>query len=171
MPIKRPVGRPTDYDDSYAEIARALCEFGATNTEIAAHFKIAMSTLYLWQNTIEDFSDAMLIGKSKSDERVKRSFYQRATGYTYTEKQAIKVKTGLHTEEVRVVDVEREVIADVTAATKWLASRVPKEFSESVRLEHSGKVETGGPDLTKMTPDQLAAYEAFLMSLAVIDAP
>lgn len=34
------------------------------------------------------------------------------------------------------------------------------------KVEHGGKIETSGPDLTKMTPEQLIAYETFLMSMA-----
>jgi phage terminase small subunit len=34
------------------------------------------------------------------------------------------------------------------------------------KVDHSGKIETTGPDIANMTPEQLSAYEAFLIAMA-----
>jgi phage terminase small subunit len=34
------------------------------------------------------------------------------------------------------------------------------------KVEHGGKIETAGPDVSSMTPEQLAKYEAFLIAMS-----
>jgi hypothetical protein len=74
-----PEGRPSKYRPEYAEQAKTLCEYGATDIEIAKFFKVSGRTIYRWQIEFPEFCQALKIGKSVSDDRVERSLYHRAT--------------------------------------------------------------------------------------------
>lgn len=124
MTIEAPVtGRPTDYQPEYAAQAEKLCLLGATDSEIADFFGISVRTIHRWKIEHEEFCHSIKSGKEKADERVERSLYQKATGYDYTEEQAIKIKVEQHKEEVEVVQVTKHAPADTTAAIFWLKNR------------------------------------------------
>lgn len=119
-------GRPEgsdDYQDEFAEQARKLCELGATDAELADFLGVSVRTIHRWKHTHEDFCHSIKAGKEFADERVERSLYQKATGYDFTEEQAIKIKTAQFEEEVEVVEVSRHAPADTTAAIFWLKNR------------------------------------------------
>lgn len=139
----RPEGRPTDYQPEYAEQAAKLCLLGATDDELADFFGVHRSTIYRWKHIHDEFCDAIKSGKEKADERVERSLYQKATGYNYTEQQAIKVKLEQHKEQVEVVDVERHAPADTTAAIFWLKNRRRDQWRDKIDHELTGR--DGGP--------------------------
>lgn len=152
-------GRPTDFRPEYVAQAEKLCAHGATDAELADFFDVTVRTIYRWRNTREDFCHAMNVGKEKPDERVKRSLFQRATGYTYIEQVPIKVKTGQYTEEVQMIEVEKIVPPDTTAAHVWVRNRMKGEFAETQKIEHSGSVAHPTMDLSKLTDEELAAYK------------
>lgn len=157
------VGRPTLYRSEYDSEALALCEQGATNAQLAEWFEVSERTVNLWQVTHPSFGKACKVGKSEADDKVEASFHQLARGFWYTEQQAIKVKTGQHSEEVQIVDVERYSPPNPAAGAKWLAVR--RGYSETQRVEHSGAIKTSAIDLTGLTDDQLSKYMAFMESV------
>ncbi len=123
-------GRPTAYKKSYAEQAAKLCALGATDDEMADFFGVHRSTIYRWKLDHEEFCDAIKSAKEIADERVERSLYQKATGYNYTEEQAMKIKVGQYEEEIEVVEVEKHSPADTTAAIFWLKNRRPEDWRD-----------------------------------------
>ena len=136
-------GRPSKYRKEFAVQAEKLCALGATDDELADFFEVSTRTVYRWKLEQEAFCQALKAGKELSDERVARSLYQRATGYTYVEQQAFKVRAGQYEELVQVVDVERHAPADTTAAIFWLKNRRPEEWRDKREHEVTGK--DGGP--------------------------
>jgi transposase len=131
-------GRPTEYRPEFVAQAEKLCELGATDEEIAAFFEVSSRTVYRWKTRHEEFCQALKSGKDKADERVERSLYQKATGFYYTEQQAIKIKLEQHKEDVKVVDVERYAPADTTAGIFWLKNRRKNEWRDKIDHEHAG---------------------------------
>lgn len=125
-----PAGRPTEFQPEYVEQAKALCWHGATDDEMADYFGVHRATIYRWKLDHPEFCDAIKSAKHYADERVERSLYQKATGYEYTEQQAIKVKLEQHKEEVEVVEVQKHAPMDTTAAIFWLKNRRPDEWRE-----------------------------------------
>lgn len=120
---QRERGRPTAFQPAFVEQARKLCDLGATDDELADFFGVHRATIYRWKHEHADFCDAVKTGKEVADERVERSLYQKATGYNVTEQQAVKLKVDQHKEEVEVVQVEKHIPADTTAAIFWLKNR------------------------------------------------
>lgn len=133
-------GRPSSYKPEYAQVAEKMCELGATDDEIAEAFGVCVRTIHAWKHEFEEFSASLKTGKSLADERVERSLYQKATGYNYTEQQAIKIKKAQHEEEVEVVEVEKHAPADTTAAIFWLKNRRKDEWRDKQEHEHTGQV-------------------------------
>lgn len=155
------LGRPSSYDTKYAEQVSKLCALGATDEEIADFFGVSVRTIHRWKLQHEDFCHALKSGKELADDRIERSLYQRASGYTYVEQQAFKVKTVqydngkriLETEEIKVVDVERYAVPDTTAAIFWLKNRRSEDWRDVSRHE------VGKPgDFDRMSKDELAEY-------------
>lgn len=135
---KHPGGRPTDFLQEYVEQAEKLCELGATDEEIADFFGQSVRTIYRWKNSFPEFCQALKIGKELADERVKRSLYQKATGFRYTEEQAIKIRTGQYEEDVEVVEVERRALPDTPSAIFWLKNRCG--WTDKTEIQHSGEI-------------------------------
>lgn len=136
-------GRPSEFDPAFIEQAAKLCALGATDDEMADFFGIHRSTLYRWKLDHPEFCDAIKSAKDIADERVERSLYQKATGYNYTEEQAVKIKKAQYEEEVEIVEVERHAPADTTAAIFWLKNRRKDNWRD--KHDHTLTGADGGP--------------------------
>lgn len=136
-------GRPTDYKPAYAKQAAKLCALGATDDEMADFFGIHRSTIYRWKLDYPEFCDAIKSAKEIADERVERSLYQKATGYDFTEEQAIKIKLEQHREEVEVVEVRKHSPADTTAAIFWLKNRRKDDWRDKQEIDAKVTHEAG----------------------------
>jgi hypothetical protein len=134
-PAKRGRGRPTCYEPKFADQAAKLCDLGATDLEIANFFGVHYTTIYEWKHVHPAFCDAIRVGKARADERVERSLYQKAIGYTVTEQTAMKYKPAQHREAVKVVSNERHVPAETGAATFWLRNRQPERWRERSEMD------------------------------------
>jgi hypothetical protein len=133
-----PAGRPSSFKEEYVQQAERLAALGLTDIEMAEVFGVSVRTLHRWKVDSEEFCHALKAGKDHSDERIARSLYQRASGYEYTEQQAIKVKDGQHQEHVELVTVERHMPPDTTAGIFWLKNRRPLEWRDVKAQEISG---------------------------------
>ena len=131
-------GRPSSYKPEYAEQAAKLCALGATDIEIADFFECDISTLYRWKNQFVDFCDAIKTAKEAADNRVERSLYARATGYSYP-----SVKIFQNNGNPVEVPYREHVPPDTTAMIFWLKNRRPKEWRDRRIEEISGL--DGGP--------------------------
>jgi hypothetical protein len=129
-------GRPSGYKPEYAVQAEKLCALGATDLEVADFFGIAVATVSNWKNEHPDFLEALKSGKDKSDERVERSLYHRAIGYTFDAVKIFNGKSG-----VVQVPYREHVPPDTTACIFWLKNRRKAEWRD--RHEHTGA--DGGP--------------------------
>ena len=70
----------TKYHKSFPSVAKKLCEFGATNADLAIAFDVALSTIWQWQFAHIEFIESCKVGKGHFDEGIKQAFYQRARG-------------------------------------------------------------------------------------------
>ena len=119
------IGRPTKYRPEFAKQARKLCKLGATNQDLADFFEVDIATIWHWQTNHKPFFSALKVGKEEADERVKRSLFHKATGYSFdTEKiflrdgKIIRAKTREH------------VPPSDTACIFWLKNRQPAEWRD-----------------------------------------
>ena len=89
------MGRPSSFRPEFVEQARKLCELGATDLELADFFEVDVRTIYRWQAQEDAFCHALKAGKVAADERVTRSLYHRACGYTQDAVRSSSIRVSL----------------------------------------------------------------------------
>lgn len=127
-------GRPTKYKPEYAQQAESLCKLGATDLELADAFEVNVHTIYRWQAAHPAFCKALKAGKEAADERVERSLYHKATGYSF---DAVKIFNA--NGKALKVKYREHVPPDTTAMIFWLKNRRPDEWRDKREHEHTGK--------------------------------
>ena len=124
-PPKRARGQPSPYRPEFAKQAKDRCEKGADNKELAEFFDVSLTTLDRWAAKHTEFRGALKVGKEPADDRVERSLFQRAVGYSFESEKIFQYEG----RAVRVKTIEH-VPPDVTAQIFWLKNRRPKEWRD-----------------------------------------
>jgi hypothetical protein len=128
-------GRPTRYKPEFAEEAQRLCDAGATDIELADAFEVDVSTIYRWRNSHPEFCEAVKAGKDAADDRVERSLYQRAVGYTFESEKVFQYQG-----EIVRAPLREHVPPDPGAGMNWLKNRRGEKWRDKHEFEHSGGV-------------------------------
>jgi hypothetical protein len=139
------VGRPSSYKPEYAEQAVKLCKLGATDADLADFFEVSTVTIWRWAGRHEEFCNALKTGKDVADERVERSLYHKAVGYTF---DAVKIFMPGGAEKPVYAPYQEHVPPDSTACFFWLKNRRPAAWRDKQDHEHSGP--GGGPITTRI---------------------
>lgn len=159
-------GRKTVYDPAFVEIAKKACEAGFTDRELAQCLRVSEVTLNQWKLDHKEFSLAIRTGKAGPDDRVERSFYHRAVGYTY---DAVKVVKGSDDKPV-LMHYTEHVPPDTTAGIFWLKNRRKEQWRDS--YAHTGpdggaiQIEALETAMAKMNDKELAAFEKLIGPIA-----
>lgn len=126
-------GRPTKYNEKYhVPWVRSLARRGLTVEEMADAMGVAVSTLYLWADKHEEFSEALNKSRSEADSLVEESLYRKALGMTVTEtKKIVAVDDYGQPKVTRIETVERELAPDSTACLFWLKNRQPQIWRDN----------------------------------------
>ena len=117
---KHKAGRKAVYSDRFPALLKIHAQNGATDIELADLLDIGVSTLYRWKNEYPAFREACKADKEAADERVERSLFHRAVGYTYASEKIVVAK-GVP----KRVPIREHVPPDPGAAMKWLSIRNP----------------------------------------------
>jgi hypothetical protein len=152
------MGRPETYKSEYAKQAQGLCELGATDWELAKFFEVDTATIYRWRNYHKDFCGSVKAGKDAADDRVERSLFGRAVGYSFESEKVFQFQGSI----VRANTVEH-VPPDPGAAMNWLKNRRPDVWREKSEIVHKyeasgmsdddlARIASGGSDRTIETP-------------------
>lgn len=122
-PGRPPKPPPSASDERIVKAAAKMAELGATDFEIAHALDISVDTLMRWRHKDERFARAISAGKEMADERVVRSLYARANGYSH---EAVK----FHVIDGAVVQTPyiEHVPPDTVAGIFWLKNRRPGEW-------------------------------------------
>lgn len=131
-------GRPPKYQASYADQAGKLCALGATDEDLAEFFEVSIRTIANWKARHEGFLQALNGGKEKADDRVERSLYQRAVGYSYD-----AVHFSSYQGAVTSTPYREHCPPDVTAQIFWLKNRRKDEWRD--KHDHSLSNPDGSP--------------------------
>lgn|SRR5574343_159851 len=124
-------GRPTAYKAEFAAQAEKLCALGATDLELADFFGVDVRTVYRWKHDNPDFCQALKVGKDALDDRVERSLYQRAVGYSFNSEKLFHFQ-GMVTR----ADTVEHVPPDPGAALSWLKNRRGDKWRDKIEHEH-----------------------------------
>lgn len=150
-----PGGRPSKFKDEFVEQATKLCKLGATDAELADFFNVNVLTIHRWKNGNVEFCNALKAGKEEADNRVERSLYQRAVGYTFDSEKVFNAQ-GI----ILRAPIQEHVAPDTTACIFWLKNRRGDDWRDKSIAELTGKdgsplnvsgptiIFTGAPDGT-----------------------
>jgi hypothetical protein len=126
-------GRRTVYKPSYAAQAAKACQAGFTDRELSALFGVSEVTINNWKLAHHEFALALKAAKEPADERVTRSLYQRANGYTYDSEKVFCNAAG----EVTKVPIKVHVPPDTGACIFWLKNRRKDIWRERPETEQT----------------------------------
>ena len=126
-------GRKSLFRPEYILIAKAAARFGAIEDEIADELKISPGTLDNWKKKYPEFLSALKAGKEASDDRIERSLYQRAIGYSHPAVKAFMTRDGKIVEHKYI----EHYPPDTTAALFWLKNRRPDRWRDVQRIDAS----------------------------------
>lgn len=132
------MARPSKYQPEYATQAAKLCALGATDSQLADFFEVAVSTISLWKVQHSEFSEALKVSKDQADAKVEQSLYRRAMGYECDE-----VDIRVIANELVQTPIRKIYPPDTTACIFWLKNRKSAEWRDKVEQMHIGP--NGGP--------------------------
>lgn len=135
------------YKPEFANRAAVACQVGLTDYEVAVLFGVAVVTIVRWRHQHQEFAEAMQSGKSLADDRVERSLYHRAIGYTFEAEEVFQYQG-----KIIRTKVIKHVPPDVTATIFWLKNRRREQWRD-VHKHEFGPV--GAFD--KMSEEELRA--------------
>ncbi len=118
-------GRPTAYRPEFAAEAAKLCQAGLTDYEIAHEFGVSTVTINAWKKQFPEFLNALKVGKGVADERVVRSLYHKALGYTYEAEEVFQ-----HQGEIVRAKVLKHVPPDTASMIFWLKNRQKDQWRD-----------------------------------------
>jgi hypothetical protein len=132
-----PAGRPSEYRPEFVETAAQMCANGATDMELADEFEVSVTTIYNWRAKHPEFLEAVKTPKGIADDRVERSLFERAIGYSHN---AVRIFMPAGAEKAVIVPYVEHVPPDTSAATFWLKNRKPAEWRDKTDVAVSGQI-------------------------------
>lgn len=136
-------GRPSKKTTLDLKQVELLARKGWTDEEMASFFNVVRSTWSKWKAEDKAFSDTLKEWKDEADERVERSLYERALGYSHPEDKIFNNQG-----EAMVVPSIKTYAPDTTACIFWLKNRKTKDWRDKLDLNHGGQ--DGNPVTTKL---------------------
>lgn len=130
---KRSTGRPSKYQEGYAEQAEKLCKLGATDIEMAEFFGVSESTLNLWKLEHPRFSESIKAGKDIADANVASKLYHRACGYEHPD-----VHVSNYQGVITLTPLVKHYPPDPTSGIFWLKNRQRDKWRDRTDHEISG---------------------------------
>ena len=126
-------GRKSLFRPEYILIARAMARVGAIDEEIADELGINRETFHNWKKTFPELANAVRAAKEVSDDRVERSLYQRANGYSHPAVKVFMTRDGKTVEHKYI----EHYPPDVTACLFWLKNRRPDRWRDVQNIDHA----------------------------------
>lgn len=147
---ERAAGRPPKYDPSFPYLAMHLCIINADNPQLAEAFGVDPACIQKWIKEYPLFSEAIKIGKAKTDEEVERALVHRAKGYSHK-----ATKFFMYEGEVIQAEYTEQYPPDTGAIAFWLKNRRPDRW----RDREAGAIEDP-EEAARKVRERLAAIDA-----------
>ncbi|MDO8876790.1 MAG: hypothetical protein Q8M24_04670 [Pseudolabrys sp.] len=117
-------GRIPPYMPEYANLAKAMCERGATLDELAEIFRVSPKTIRIWQISHNDFSEACQVAPG-CVERVKRNIFDIAMGQKVVTERIADSGSGR-----QITKVTTNLPANLAASKSFVPETVVKVESD-----------------------------------------
>jgi hypothetical protein len=128
-----PAGRPSKYKPEFIKQAKKLVMLGATDKQIADFFGISEVTLNAWKKKYPEFLKSLKQSKKMYDERVVRSLWERATGYSHPD-----VHISNYQGKITITDIIKHYPPDPTSMIFWLKNRDKENWRDKQDVDVSG---------------------------------
>jgi hypothetical protein len=125
-------GRKSTYRGENVRLAQKLTYLGATDRDLADAFGVSIRTISIWQAKHPEFMQALKTGKDQANNRVERSLYQRAVGYSY---DSVKIFMPAGAKKPVIVPFVEHVPPDTTAGIFWLKNRDPAHWRDAWQID------------------------------------
>jgi hypothetical protein len=126
-------GRHSQLDPKFIRRAELACRAGFTDKELAELFDVSLSAIQKWKRQREEFRNALKVGKAEADNRVERSLYERANGYSY---DAVKIFMPAGAKKPVYAPYVEHMPPDVTACIFWMKNRMPERWRDVQNVDH-----------------------------------
>jgi hypothetical protein len=126
-------GRKSTFDKRFIAVAQRMAYLGATDHDLAVAFGVTIKCVMEWRAKHPQFGDALKLGKKEADQRVERSLYQKAVGYSY---DAVKIFMPAGAKKPIYAPYVEHVPPSDVAAIFWLKNRDPANWRDAWQLEH-----------------------------------
>lgn len=130
MVKKAKAGQPTKYKKSYNEQAAKLCALGATDPQLADFFGVCDKTIDNWKTNHPEFLRALKESKAILDNKVVRSLFERAKGYSHPEE-----KVFCNNGEITTHETTKHYPPESTAMIFWLKNRQPEKWRDRQEID------------------------------------
>jgi len=125
MEKKSNAGRKPKIKEINLKQVEVLGELGLTDVEMAKALGIAKSTLNNYKSKYPEFMDSLKRGKEVADERVVRSLFQRALGYSHPE-----VHISNYQGVITITPIIKHYPPDPVSMIFWLKNRRPEQWRD-----------------------------------------
>lgn len=134
------MGRPTKYQDLHTCVAvEAMASMGLTDKQMAKKLDMTEQSFNNWKTVHPEFFESLKKGKDKADDRVEKSLYKNAIGYTYHAKKPMVVSDGSGCgSHAEIIEYTERSLPQTVAQIFWLKNRRPDRWREKQELEMSG---------------------------------
>ena len=134
---KHPGGRPTKYRDAMPDEVVAAAETHAplTDEQIAELFGVSEQTVKDWYKRHPEFLASVKKAKAISDDKVERSLFERATGYSVPD-----VHVSSYEGDVTLTPVIKHYPPDPASMIFWLKNRRRKKWRDKQDHEITGSL-------------------------------
>jgi hypothetical protein len=126
-------GRKSTYRKENVRLAQKLAHLGATDRDLADAFGVSIRTISIWQAKHPEFMQALRLGKKEADNRVTRSLFQKANGYSY---DAVKIFMPAGAKKPIYAHYVEHVPPSDVAAIFWLKNRDPANWRDAWQIEN-----------------------------------
>jgi hypothetical protein len=107
---------------------------GATIAELANAFGVCIATIWNWKVTYPEFNESCRLGLEAATERVERSMFERAVGYTH---DSVKIFLPAGANQPVFAPYLKHVPPDPRAGEFWLTNRAPDRWKNKQNTEHN----------------------------------
>lgn len=128
-------GRPSKKAQVDLRAVAKLARRGWTDIEMADFFGVGITTWKRWKGEDEKFRTALKDWKREADERVERSLYERACGYSHPD-----VHVSNYQGDVTLTPIDKHYPPDTTAGIFWLKNRDPARWRDKQEVEQKGEM-------------------------------
>ncbi len=125
------MARPSGFTPEQAAKATALFAAGKTDAEAAQELEVNPVTLHRWRKKYDSFCKTTKEVKAKADERVIKSLYERALGYSH-EDVDIRVVEG----KIVKTKLIKHYPPSEVACIFWLKNRQPDLWKDRTEQVH-----------------------------------